>query len=131
MQAFAEANAARLRYAIRTVSTRDTITTHQGLTLANLEPLPDVDSRALVVVPGMPYRATERLDAKAVRWLRHAYEAGAMIASVCTGSFVLGEAGPPRWPGRTTHPSRGETPQRRLPPPPGLAHPPFASPPPP
>ena len=93
MQAFAEANAARLRYAIRTVSTRDTITTHQGLTLANLEPLPDVDSRALVVVPGMPYRATERLDAKAVRWLRHAYEAGAMIASVCTGSFVLGEAG--------------------------------------
>src|SRR5258708_13071542 len=70
MQAFAEANAARLRYAIRTVSTRDTITTHQGLTLANLEPLPDVDSRALVVVPAMPYRPTQRLAPHALRCLR-------------------------------------------------------------
>jgi transcriptional regulator GlxA family with amidase domain len=115
MQAFAEANAARSRYAIRTVSTRDTIITHQGLALANLEPLPDVDRRALIVVPGMPYRATERPDARAVRWLRRAYEAGAMIASVCTGSFILGEAGLLDGRNCTTHWSRVESLQRRFP----------------
>jgi transcriptional regulator GlxA family with amidase domain len=115
MQAFAEANAAQPRYAIRTVSTRDTITTHQGLTLANLQPLPDVDSSAIIVVPGMPYRATERFDSRAVRWLRRAYETGAMIASVCTGSFILGEAGLLDGRNCTTHWSRVKSLQRRFP----------------
>ncbi len=115
MQAFGVANASNPRYAIRTVATRDTITTDQGLTLSNLEPLPEVDGSALIVVPGMPYRATLRLDTKVIRWLRRAYDAGAMIASVCTGSFVLGEAGLLDGRRCTTHWSRIDTLQQRFP----------------
>jgi transcriptional regulator GlxA family with amidase domain len=115
MQAFDAANDARPRYALRTVSTCETIRTHQGLTLANLEPLPEVDESALIVVPGMPYRATGHFDMKAVRWLRRAYEAGAMIASVCSGSFVLGEAGLLDGRRCTTHWSLIDDLQRRFP----------------
>ncbi len=115
MQAFDTANEARPRYALRTVSTRKSIRTHQGVILAGLEPLPEVDERALIVVPGMPYRATERFEMMVVRWLRRAHEAGAMIASVCTGSFVLGEAGLLEGRRCTTHWSRIGELQRRFP----------------
>lgn len=115
MQAFGGANAGSPRYALRTVATRDTITTDQGLALSNLEPLPEVDSSALIVVPGMPYRATLQLDRKVIRWLRRAYDAGATIASVCTGSFVLGEAGLLDGRRCTTHWSRIDSLQQRFP----------------
>jgi len=87
MQAFAEA-----KYRIRSVSPRSSVTTSQGLVLSALEPLPEIGDE-LIVVPGMPYRATERIDPKVIRWLRRAYDAGAAIASVCTGAFPLGDAG--------------------------------------
>lgn len=93
MQALGEANRSRPRYRLRFCSTRDKVRTDQGLVLSDLEPLPDVDANALVVVPGMPYAATQKLDRRVIRWLRDAAVSGAQLTSVCTGAFVLGEAG--------------------------------------
>lgn len=113
LQALGEANRSRVRYRLRLCSTRERVRSEQGLVLADLEPLPDVDPNALVIVPGMPYAATQKLDRRAVRWLRDAAKSGAHIASVCTGAFVLGEAGLLDGRRCTTHWSRtGELAQR-------------------
>jgi len=93
LQALGEANRSRPRYRLRFCSTRDKVRTDQGIVLADLEPLPDPGAGTLIVVPGMPYAATQKLDRGVVRWLRGAAASGAHLASVCTGAFVLGEAG--------------------------------------
>lgn len=93
LQAFHEANRLSHHDTILFCASRERIRTEQGLELASLQPLPEPRATDLVIVPGMPYAATERFDRKTVRWVRTAHEAGAQIASVCTGAFVLGEAG--------------------------------------
>ncbi len=115
LQAFHEANRARQRYAIHLCSTRDRVRTDQGLWLSGLEPLLEAEEDDLVIVPGMPYRATQRLDRSAVRWLKRAHEAGAHLASVCTGAFVIGEAGLLDNRRCTTHWSRINELQQRFP----------------
>lgn len=93
LQAFHEANAAEQRFAIRTCALTPRLRTDQGLVLADLEPLPEVGEGDLVVVPGMRYRATLRVDRSVIRWLKTSAAAGAHLASICTGAFILGEAG--------------------------------------
>lgn len=116
LQAFSEA---RGRYRTRVCSTRRQIRSHQGVLLADLDPLPDVDADALadaiVVVPGMPYAATQRVERAITRWLVDAARAGAHIASVCTGSFIVGEAGLLHGRRCTTHWSRTAELARRFP----------------
>ncbi|HEY0142796.1 MAG TPA: helix-turn-helix domain-containing protein [Thermoanaerobaculia bacterium] len=111
MQAFSEAK----RYRIRLVAPQPRITSFQGLVLSELEPLPDDSPEALVVVPGMPYAATQRIEAKVSRWLAGRARAGAHIASVCTGAFALGEAGLLDGRKCTTHWSRTCELERRYP----------------
>lgn len=82
--------------------------------LSRLEPLPDVDGEDLVIVPGMPYRSTLKPERAVTRWLRDAAHANAHVASVCTGSFLLGEAGLLDGRRCTTHWSRTEELQRRF-----------------
>jgi transcriptional regulator GlxA family with amidase domain len=89
LQAFSEAK----RYRMRLCATRDRIRSHQGVVFADLEPLPEVSAETLVVVPGMPYAATEKIERRVTKWLADAAKVGAHIASVCTGAFALGEAG--------------------------------------
>jgi transcriptional regulator GlxA family with amidase domain len=115
MQAFAEANRPRVRYRMQSVSTRETVTSAQGLKLTGLEPLPDVDEQTLVVVPGVAYPTTLRMPMPVRRWLTRAYEAGATVASVCTGSFVVGAAGLLDGRRCTTHWSRVDDLAKRFP----------------
>lgn len=115
MQAFGEANRTKTRYRMRSVSTRESITTAQGLKLSGLEPLPDVEERTLVVVPGVAYPTTLKVPTPVRRWLQRAYSAGATIASVCTGSFVIGAAGLLDGRRCTTHWSRVDDLSRRFP----------------
>jgi transcriptional regulator GlxA family with amidase domain len=89
MQAFHETR----RYKVRSCSTQEKIRTDQGLWLSDLEPLPDIGEGDIVVVPGMPFKATSRIDHAAIRWLKTSAARGAEITSVCTGSFILGYAG--------------------------------------
>ena len=122
LQAFAEAN-----YRIRICSTREKIRTHHGLVLADLEPLPDITTsydvvgrprtsyEPIVVVPGMPYAATLKIERAVTRWLANAARAGAHVTSVCTGAFALGEAGLLDGRRCTTHWSRTAELQKRFP----------------
>lgn len=113
LQALSEANATRRRYAIRVCATRGKVESHQGVVLADLDPLPADAHDALVIVPGMPYAATQKIERAVTRWLADAARAGAHVASVCTGAFVLGEAGLLDGRRCTTHWSRtGELAQR-------------------
>lgn len=89
LQAFSETK----RYRTRLCATKPRIRASQGVVLSELEPLPDDARDALIVVPGMPYAATQRIETKVTRWLAKQARAGAQIASVCTGAFALGEAG--------------------------------------
>ncbi|HET8799039.1 MAG TPA: DJ-1/PfpI family protein [Thermoanaerobaculia bacterium] len=115
LQAFHEANASRVRHRIRLVAPRERIETHHGVVLADLDPLPESAGEALVIVPGMPYARTEKLDRGVVRWLARAAREGAHLASVCTGAFVLGEAGLLDGRRCTTHWSRTGELARRFP----------------
>ena len=115
LQVFSEAARTRPRYRIRLCSTRERVRCDQGVTLADLEPLPDAHSGDLVIVPGMPYRMTERIERPVLRWLRDAHAGGAHVASVCTGAFVLGEAGLLAGRRCTTHWARTNDLQRRFP----------------
>lgn len=111
LQALSEAK----RYRIRVCGTTPTVRSSQGITLSELEPLPEVSGDALVIVPGMPYAATERIERRVTKWLAKAADAGAHIASVCTGAFALGEAGLLDGRRGTTHWSRTTELARRFP----------------
>jgi len=93
LQALSEANRSHARYRIRLCATRDRVRSDQGVVLSDLEPLPEVDANTLIVVPGMPYAATQKIERRVIHWLRRAEERSAQMASVCTGAFILGEAG--------------------------------------
>lgn len=108
LQAFAEA-----RSRVTLCSTRERVHGAQGVWLSDLAPLPDANASDLVIVPGIPYAATEHIDRAAIRWLKKAASTGAHIASVCTGAFVLGEAGLLAGRRCTTHWSRTTELQRR------------------
>ncbi len=114
LQAFHEA-ARSHPFRIRMCAMTDEVRTDQGLMLSKLEPLPEIGPDDLVVVPGLPYRATERVDRRVVKWLRKAASAGAHMSSVCTGAFILGEAGLLDGLRCTTHWSRTDELQRRFP----------------
>jgi transcriptional regulator GlxA family with amidase domain len=100
LQALAEAK----RYRTRVCSTSERIVSHHGVTLADLDPLPErVDENTLVI------------ERAVVRWLQRAASCGAHIASVCTGAFALGEAGLLDGRRCTTHWSRTAELARRFP----------------
>lgn len=65
----------------------------QGLELSNLEPLPTVQPRDVVLVPGMSSATLARLEHVPTEWLVEAHRTGARIASVCSGAFALARAG--------------------------------------
>jgi len=60
--------------------------------MAGLEPLPAPESGDLVVVPGFRLR-DYNIPSSLKKWLQLADTRGAYLCSVCTGAFVLGEAG--------------------------------------
>lgn len=93
LQVFHEANRIEQRYTIRYCSTERSVMTDGGLTIGALEPLVDAESDDIIIVPGMPYRFTRRVDRNVLRWLTRCAANGASIASVCTGAFLLGDAG--------------------------------------
>ncbi|MEO5800017.1 MAG: DJ-1/PfpI family protein, partial [Gemmatimonadales bacterium] len=64
----------------------------QGLRISDLPPLPEPRDSDWIIVPG--YTPDGKHDhGKIVEWLRRAATTEALIASVCTGTFLLGQAG--------------------------------------
>jgi len=71
------------------------VTCFGGMSLTPQKGLDDIASTDLVLVPGFLPNILTALDGIAglYPWLRHHHEQGAWISSICTGSFVLAEAG--------------------------------------
>jgi transcriptional regulator GlxA family with amidase domain len=83
----------------RPVACRDGIRLHPGALARNL-PTPD-----LVVVPGLDddLAPSFELNRRWVPWISRWHQAGARIASSCTGAFLVAEAGVLRGRSATTH----------------------------
>ncbi len=88
------------RYRIEYAGLEPEAPTAQGPALAGLTPLGEIDPGPMdtVFVPGTDETRLRRSDLVhlhrlAVPWLQRAFAEGARICSVCTGAFVLAEAG--------------------------------------
>jgi transcriptional regulator GlxA family with amidase domain len=114
LQAFHEAAGFGMPYEIVHAATTPIVRTAQGLDFGGLVPLPDVGPEDRVIVPGYTIAET-RPPAALVAWVRRAAAAGAQVCSVCTGTFVLGEAGLLDGRRCTTHWKRVRELQQRFP----------------
>jgi len=121
VQVFHEAAAAGAPYRLVFAAQSARVDSAQLLALCDLERLPDdVGADDLVIVPGS---ASLRRDVLArarsirplVRWLRSAYDAGAVMSSVCVGAFALAAAGLLDGRKATTHWKRVDELQRAFP----------------
>jgi transcriptional regulator GlxA family with amidase domain len=77
-------------------ASQNMIPSGQGLVFAQLVPPPPVSKDDLVIIPGtmsVHNPGDLVLSVEIQDWLRQAHQVGAHIASVCSGSFVLGEIG--------------------------------------
>lgn len=93
VQAFSAATRFGADYELAFVSPDPLVTSAQGLELAGLTGLTSVRDSDLVLVPGTDLTMSLELAPDMIGWIREAAHAGAQIASVCTGAFLLGEAG--------------------------------------
>ena len=103
LQVFESARELGLPYRTRLCATAPKLRSGQGVWLAELEPLPAVAAGDLVVVPGVRFASLPTTDPAIGPWLRAAVAAGAQLCSVCTGAFVLAQAGLLRGRQCTTH----------------------------
>jgi transcriptional regulator GlxA family with amidase domain len=96
VQAFYEAGEYGHPYEMVYVSDKEGPVSSAGLPFARLEDYPTVEVGPADVLIVAGFELRELADAKKARlqaWLRKASEAGAAICSVCTGAFLLAEAG--------------------------------------
>jgi transcriptional regulator GlxA family with amidase domain len=92
VQVLDEASAHSAGYELLHCSTSSRVRSAQGLVMSELLPLPEPRPDDLVLVPGVAEHALDRLQCPR-DWLRRATTAGATVASVCSGAFVLAAAG--------------------------------------
>ena len=92
VQAFWEANALGADYTLVFCGPRAAARSAQGLVLQDLDPLPEPAAGDRVIVAGTDTTKLGRLEAPA-EWLRSAAGAGTEICSICSGAFVLAQAG--------------------------------------
>jgi len=104
-EVFSVAN--RLRpgsFPTRLVSTGSTsISARYGLRVAGLENLYARNPPRVLVLPGGPGRKVAMKDAKLLDHVRRIHAEGTVLLSVCTGAFLLAEAGLLRGKSVTTH----------------------------
>lgn len=70
-----------------------TVKCYHDLKIVADRPISDLPNYDVVFVPGGPGRLKAQKDARILEPIRAAYEKGKTIASVCTGAFILAEAG--------------------------------------
>lgn len=66
-----------------------------GMTLQPEKSIHDVQKTDLIIVPGfiLPFASKNKRIDEICRWLRSRHNAGDLIASTCTGTFLLAQAG--------------------------------------
>lgn len=118
-QVFSAAAALGAAYTLEFRAAQPTIISAQRLSFAPLAELGQVAADDLVIIPGMNLQSyvtgAEQLELAVQRWVGEAHAVGAHVASVCTGAFVLGEAGLLNGRRCTTHWAATEALQQRYP----------------
>lgn len=96
LQVLHEANLLGARYELIFAGLERSVEAQQSVTLAKLRSLPHIGPDDLAIVPGSRVFRESRQVAKYAplsTWLRKSHDAGATVASVCVGAFLLGRAG--------------------------------------
>ncbi|WP_433675920.1 GlxA family transcriptional regulator [Microbacterium gorillae] len=93
VQALAAATHLGADYRLSFVSADAAAVSAQGLQLSHLGELGPVTADDLVLVPGPDLALSVDVAPVVIDWLREVADSGAEIASICTGSLILGEAG--------------------------------------
>lgn len=95
-----------------------TFVTDNGLPIVPQATLAECPPTSLVCVPDLNVRPGEALEGRfdeEIAWLRHRYEAGALMAAACSGALLLAEAGLLNGVEATTHWAYCDDLQRRFP----------------
>jgi transcriptional regulator GlxA family with amidase domain len=93
LQALHEAVSFGCAYQLRFCSPDPELATDQGPGLSRLEPLPAPEPGDLVFIPGSPAFHQSRPAPGVLEWLWQADRVGVRFFSICTGAFLLAEAG--------------------------------------
>ena len=93
VQVFYEANGFGASYDLRFCAPAPRAVSSQGIVFAELRPLEEPGPEDLVLVPGISSAHLSGFGARTISWLRRARKAGTRICSICSGAFVLAEAG--------------------------------------
>jgi transcriptional regulator GlxA family with amidase domain len=115
LQALHEARSFGCEYELRICSPAPEVASDQGPVLAGMEPLPEPAPGDLVFLPGSSEFHRARPDPEVLEWFRRAERAEVRFCSICTGAFLLGEAGLLDGRDCTTHWAYVEALQRRFP----------------
>jgi transcriptional regulator GlxA family with amidase domain len=87
----------RAAYALELVGPASpTVATLHGLQVTGVRPLPRTPTRlpdVAIVAGGSPFVPLPSPEARVAAWLRRHHEKVGTLVSICTGAFVLGEAG--------------------------------------
>ncbi len=92
IQTFFEANKLGGQFELHYCGPDNEAVTAQKLSITKLEPFSPVSSADWVFVSGYPI-LTMKSPQTTVDWVKQAHQSGAQILSVCSGVFILGEAG--------------------------------------
>lgn len=96
-QTFHEAKSRGLDLTLHFISPVANISSHEGLTLSSLTPLPEsIDDHALVIVCGSNYYDgiyTDPISQQCIAWLQSVLTSNTSVLGICTGAFLLGHAG--------------------------------------
>lgn len=94
-QVFSMAASLGAPYSLHFCANLSEVRSAQGLFLGQFEALPVVSANDVVMVAGVTLERLNQplLDVETRRWLLDAHATSSCIASICTGAFVLGEAG--------------------------------------
>ncbi len=82
---------------------QDRIRTRYGLSVELSGCAYDADQCQLLVLPGGAGRTAAMKDSRLLDFLKRSHDQGVILASVCTGAFILAEAGLLRGKTATTH----------------------------
>lgn len=115
LQVLHEANNYGSDFQVTLCASSKTLLTTQGVLLGELQPLVEVVSGDLVIIPGVPFNSLKKVDRATVEWVRRAYQSGAILCTICTAAFVLGRAGLLDGRQCTTHWNRIEQLQQQFP----------------
>jgi transcriptional regulator GlxA family with amidase domain len=106
-------------YTLRYCSPKSEVKSAQGLHLAQLEPLCDLEAGDTVMVVGVrtgqQFQHLTKPDERTLEWLRQQAKRGVQMASICSGAVVLAEAGLLNHKKCTTHHLLTQTLQSRYP----------------